>query len=42
MTIDEANTLLNILYERLEDGALDYIEDGTLEVLNMAIDIMNS
>ena len=42
MTRDEADTLLNILYERLEDGALDYIEDGTLEALNMAIDIMNS
>ena len=42
MTRDEADTLLNILYERLENGALDYIEDGTLEALDMAIDIMNS
>ena len=42
MTRDEADTLLNILYERLENGALDYIEDGTLEALNMAIEIMNS
>ena len=42
MNRDEADTLLNILYERLENGALDYIEDGTLEALNMAIDIMNS
>ncbi len=36
MTIDEANTLLNILYERLENGALDYMEDGTLDALDMA------
>ena len=39
---DEANTLLNILYEHLENGALDYMEDGTLDALDMAIVIMNS
>ena len=41
MTRDEAGTLLNILYERLENGALDYMEDGTLDALDMAIVIMN-
>ena len=42
MTRDEADTLLKILYRQLDNGALDYMEDGTLDALDMAIDIMNS